>query len=61
MNFVVEAVGAGEGGGLVVASQEDEAVRVQAFEDKEVADGLDGVVTSINIVTEEYTVAVCGN
>lgn len=33
-DFVVEAVGAGQGGGLVVASEQNEARGLNAFEDK---------------------------
>lgn len=49
--LVVETVDLGDLTGLVVSSKNGDSLRVSDLEGDEKGDGLDGVVTSINIVT----------
>jgi hypothetical protein len=51
--LVVETVDLGDLTGLVVSSKNGDSLRVSDLEGDEKGDGLDGVVTSINIVTHE--------
>jgi len=49
--LVVETVDLGDLTGLVISSKNGDSLRVSDLEGDEKGDGLDGVVTSINVVT----------
>jgi hypothetical protein len=48
--LIVKAVDLGNLAGFVVASEDGDALRVSDFESNEECDGLDGVVSTINII-----------
>lgn len=60
-HLVIEAIGPSEGSSFVVAPEEHVGGRVEAFERKQVADGLDGVVATVDVVSEEDVAALLGN
>lgn len=60
-DFIVEAVGAGEGGSLVVASQQYEGTGFEALECQQIANGLDGVVAPVDIVSQKDAFTVRRN
>ena len=58
--LVVEAVDAVDGGGLVVAAEEEEVLGVLDLVGEEEADGLDGLLAAVHIVAQEEVVDVAG-
>jgi hypothetical protein len=56
--FVVETVDLGDLTGLVVSSEDGDSLRVSDLEGDEKSDGLNRVVTSVNIITHEKVVGI---
>ena len=56
--LVIEAVDSVDGGTLVVASQEEEVLRVLNLVCQEEADGLEGLLAAVHVVTKEEIVGV---
>ncbi len=60
-DLVIEAIGPSQGSSLVVSPEQHVGGRVEAFERKQVADGLNGVVATVDVVSEEDVAALLGN
>lgn len=60
-DLVIEAISASQRCSFMISPQKDVGKRSQAFERKEVADCLDGVIASIDVISQEDVVAVLGN
>lgn len=58
--FIVEAVDAVDGGALVVAAENEEVLWVLDLVGEEQADGLQGLLATIDIVAEEEVVCLWG-
>lgn len=58
--FVVETVDSVDGGTLVVATEEEEVLRVLDLEGEEEADGLKTLLSTIDVVSEEEVVGLRG-
>jgi hypothetical protein len=58
--LVVESIDTVDGGALVVTSEDEEVFGVLDLVGEEQADGLEGLLTSVDIVTEEEVVGLGG-
>ena len=52
--LIIETVSSGKWWSLVVPSQKNDVLGFDAFKNKEIGYGLDGVIASIDIVTKKY-------
>ena len=45
----------------MVTSEQDESLRLDAFEYQEIADGLNGVVTTIHVISKKHVATIWWN
>lgn len=60
-DLVIETICSGKRGCLVIAPKQDKSLWLDALEYQEIANGLNGVVTTIHVISKKHVATICRN